>query len=62
MLDRIDLQIEVNRLTYGELHAEGEEEPSAKIRSRVIKARKIQQQRYKDLGFITNAQLNRKYF
>ena len=61
LLDRIDLQIEVKRLTYDELHAEGAEESSAAIRERVLKARKIQELRYKALGFTTNAQLNRKY-
>lgn len=62
LLDRIDLQIEVNRLTYSELHREEEEESSADIRQRVIKAREIQKSRYGALGFTTNAQLNRKYF
>ncbi len=62
LLDRIDLQIEVNRLTFAELNSPGEEEPSAVIRERVIKAREIQRQRYRDLGFVTNAQLNRKHF
>lgn len=62
LLDRIDLQIEVNRLTYSELHCEEKEESSADIRRRVVKARAIQQDRYRGLGLVTNSQLNRKYF
>ena len=52
LLDRIDLQIEVPRLTSDELlNSKQEEESSATIRQRVIEARKIQAERYaEDLG------------
>ncbi len=61
LLDRIDLQIEVPRLTTDELLSYGEkEETSAQIRERVVKARKIQADRYKDEGFLTNSELTPK--
>lgn len=58
LLDRIDLQIEVPRLTPQELlNYNQEEESSEKIRERVVKARKIQVERYKDDGILTNSEL-----
>lgn len=58
LLDRIDIQIDVPRLTPTELLAStAEEESSAQIRQRVIKARQIQAQRYKNDGILTNAEL-----
>ncbi|MBE7712094.1 MAG: ATP-binding protein [Cyanobacteria bacterium SIG31] len=58
LLDRIDLIIEVPRLTTEELiNTTTESEPSAKIRERVIKARKIQAQRYEKEGILTNSEL-----
>lgn len=59
LLDRIDLQVEVNRVAFEELHTKGAEEDSATMRERVVSARERQQQRYADLGFQTNAQLGR---
>lgn len=59
LLDRIDLQIEVPRLSPEELlNMKQEAEPSSEIRKRVIKARKIQAQRYKDTSILTNSELN----
>lgn len=61
LLDRIDLQVEVPRLTSDELiNTTSESEPSEKIRERVIKARKIQAERYKNDGIFTNAELTSK--
>lgn len=58
LLDRIDLQVEVPRLTSEELlNTSDDAEPSFKIRERVIKARQIQAQRYKDEGILTNSEL-----
>ncbi|MBR6099312.1 YifB family Mg chelatase-like AAA ATPase [bacterium] len=58
LLDRIDLQIEVPRLTSDELlNYKGTEETSAQIRERVVKARKIQVERYKNDGILTNSEL-----
>ena len=61
LLDRIDLQVEVPRLTAEELiNSKANAEPSAVIRERVIKARKIQSERYKNDGILTNSELNSK--
>ncbi len=61
LLDRIDLQIDVPRLTSEELiNSNQEEESSEKIRKRIIKARKIQAERYKNDGILTNSELTPK--
>lgn len=61
LLDRIDLQIEVTRLSPDELlNNNTASESSEQIRKRVISARKIQLERYKDYGILTNSQLNSK--
>ncbi len=58
LLDRIDLQIDVPRLSAKELiNIETSSESSAEIRERVIKARKIQAQRYKNESILTNSEL-----
>ncbi len=58
LLDRIDLQIDVPRLTAKELlNMEDSAEPSSEIRKRVIKARKIQAERYKNENILTNSEL-----
>lgn len=48
LLDRIDIQIEVPAVAYKELAAESSGEKSEVIRSRVQKAREIQQKRFTD--------------
>ena len=59
LLDRIDLIINVPRLTPDELvNTKTEAEPSFKIRERVIKARKIQANRYAEEDILTNSELN----
>lgn len=58
LLDRIDLIIDIPRLTADELlNINDKSEPSSEIRKRVIKARKIQAERYKDLDIFTNSEL-----
>lgn len=57
LLDRIDLLITVPRLSTDELIQKNESESSADIRKRVILARKIQAERYKNEGILTNAEL-----
>ncbi len=47
LLDRIDIHVEVPSVRYQDLSAIERGEPSAKIRERVIKGRKIQQERFK---------------
>lgn len=59
LLDRIDLQIEVPRLSPEELlNMKDNSEPSSEIRKRVVNARKIQVQRYKGTNILTNSELN----
>lgn len=59
LLDRIDLQIEVPRLTPEELlNMKTDSEPSSEIRKRVVNARKIQAQRYYGTSILTNSELN----
>ena len=64
IMDRVDLQVSVPRLTPDELLSldnKGEPpESSAVIRERVIKARKIQQERWKEYGIVCNAELPEK--
>ena len=61
LLDRIDLQVEVPRLTSEELlNTTTQAESSEEIRERVIKARKIQAERYKNDGILTNSELTSK--
>ncbi|MDR2201707.1 MAG: YifB family Mg chelatase-like AAA ATPase [Clostridiales bacterium] len=60
LLDRIDLHIEVDGVTYGELADKSEAEPSAKIKERVNAARKIQQERFANRNITCNAGMNSK--
>ena len=60
LLDRIDIQIEVTAVKYQKLEAENETENSNKIKERVNKARKVQQERYKENGIYSNAELTPK--
>ena len=48
LLDRMDIQIEVTPVSYDELAELPTGEPSAVIRERVIRARRIQQERFAD--------------
>ncbi len=59
LLDRIDLFVNVPRLTAEELvNSKEKTECSFDIKKRVIKARKIQMYRYKDENIYTNSELN----
>ena len=49
LLDRIDLHIEVTPVSFEEMTADRRAEKSSVIRERVIKARKIQSERFKDV-------------
>lgn len=61
LLDRIDIHIEVVPVPFKELHTNRLGEKSADIRKRVIKARQIQEERYKDKkGIYCNAQISSK--
>jgi magnesium chelatase family protein len=59
LMDRIDIQINVPRLTTEELiDTDKTAETSQQIRTRVINARNIQKERYKAYGILTNSQLH----
>lgn len=61
LLDRIDLHVEVTPVPFSELSKSENSEPSAAIRDRVIAAREIQAERYKDVeGIYANAQMTSK--
>ena len=61
LLDRIDLQIELQNVPFAELSKMKPGEPSEKIRERVIKARQIQEARFKDFkGIHCNAQMTER--
>jgi magnesium chelatase family protein len=49
LLDRIDLHVEVTPVSFDEMTSNRKTESSAQIRERVIKAREIQSERFKDL-------------
>jgi magnesium chelatase family protein len=48
LLDRIDLHVEVVPVSFDEMTAQRKTETSTEIRDRVIKARDIQSERFKD--------------
>jgi magnesium chelatase family protein len=61
LLDRIDLHVEVTPVAFSELSALRPQEASATIREKVIRARNIQEERYKDTpGTYCNAQMSSK--
>ena len=63
LLDRIDLQIEILPLSFEEVSRTGVAESSASIRERVIKARQIQEERFREEpGIHCNAQMGSKLF
>lgn len=59
LLDRIDIQVEIQPVEFDDMANTTPAESSAAIRERVLKARAIQQERYKDEpGIHCNAQIN----
>ena len=61
LLDRIDIQIQVDGVNYDDLVKDGEEEPSVAVRKRVNKARAIQRERFIEDGILTNSQMSEKH-
>ncbi len=58
LLDRIDIQICITPVPFEEMSSNRVSEPSAAIRERVIRARKIQEERFRDCpGIHCNAQM-----
>lgn len=58
IMDRIDLHIEVDNVSYSDLKSDNVEETSATIKARVDKARDIQTERFKNTKIHCNAQMN----
>ncbi|KHJ37145.1 competence protein ComM [Pedobacter glucosidilyticus] len=59
LLDRIDLHVEVTPVNFDELASERKSEPSELIRERVIKARLMQTERFKEhQGINANAEMS----
>ncbi len=59
LLDRIDMQINLTRVEFGDLKNKTAGEASDVIRQRVVKAREIQQRRLEPWGMHCNAQMGR---
>lgn len=57
IIDRIDLQVEIKRLTEKELLSKQISENSKSIKERVLKSRNVQKNRYKDLNIKLNSEL-----
>ncbi|MDF2833008.1 MAG: ATP-binding protein [Chryseobacterium indoltheticum] len=60
LLDRIDIHVEVQKVEFEKLTDKRKGEKSEDIRKRVLKAREIQNERYKDLPISYNAQIGPK--
>ncbi len=61
LLDRIDLHVEVTPVAFSQLSSIQQFEKSSQIRERVVKAREIQEVRYKNNeGVYSNAQMSSK--
>jgi len=61
LLDRIDIQVEITPVPFKDISKAKPGESSAAIRERVIKARAIQEERYKDVkGIHCNAQMTER--
>lgn len=60
LLDRIDIQVEMDAVSIDEIENAAEQEDSRTVRERVLKARKLQQERYSGLGIFCNAQLDQQ--
>ena len=60
LLDRIDLQVEVDSVKYEQLAGGGEEESSACVKKRVERARAIQRERFAGTGIRVNADMGER--
>ena len=61
LLDRIDIQVEVDSVKYAELVEDENAESSAVIRARVNRTRLIQKERFKNDGILTNSDMGEKH-
>lgn len=60
LLDRIDLQVEVDGVQYEDLASDGAEETSAQVKERVERARAVQRMRFENETMSVNANMGEK--
>lgn len=60
LLDRIDLQVEVDNVVYEELRGRDKAESSAEVKARINRARELQTKRFAEDGISTNAEMESK--
>jgi len=60
LLDRIDIQVEMDAVSLEEIELKQEQEDSQTVRERVLAARRLQLQRYEGMGYYCNAQLDQQ--
>jgi magnesium chelatase family protein len=58
LMDRIDLHVEVPAVRHDDLVAEECGEPSIVVRRRVVRARRVQAERFKGRGYYTNSRMS----
>lgn len=58
LMDRIDIHVEVVPVSIAEMSKSGREESSAAVRERVVAARNIQLERFRDVAIHCNAMMN----
>ncbi|MDU2585303.1 MAG: ATP-binding protein, partial [Anaerococcus prevotii] len=58
ILDRIDIHIEIKPVKYEDLKDDTKSKSSAELKREVVRARLIQEERYKDEKISTNSELN----
>lgn len=60
LLDRIDLQVEVDAVGYDDLSSRGDEESSEAVKARVDRARQIQRKRFEGTRLTVNAEMTER--
>ena len=60
LLDRIDIQVEVDSVEFADLRSTAEEETSAIVKERVMRAREIQRERFDKKTIYTNSDMNNR--
>ncbi len=60
LLDRIDMQISLKRISYEKLKIKGNYVTSAEIQKDIQKAREIQEDRYKNFQIFTNSEMRQR--
>ena len=60
LLDRIDIQVEVDSVEFADLRSQAEEESSAVVKQRVMRAREIQRERFSKKTIFTNSDMNNR--